>query len=171
MNNLLVIFAIIGAAAASTLTFNEFWPLNEVEIYLDELARDYSDIASVTRSTQTTREGRQIRIFNINRGGTSKPTIFIESGLRPREWLSPMTSLYIIHEIVEHYYDFEDLLNRVNFIIIPVANPDGYAFSFTAGNRNWNKNRNPVSLTCIGADLGRNFNYQFLGGSDVSFLK
>lgn len=34
-------------------------------------------------------------------------------------------------------------------------------------NRNWNKNRRDVSPSCIGVDLNRNFQYQFLGWSDV----
>lgn len=37
-------------------------------------------------------------------------------------------------------------------------------------NRNWNKNRRAVSPTCIGVDLNRNFQYQFLGSSDVNMI-
>jgi murein tripeptide amidase MpaA len=79
-----------------------------------------------------------------------------------------MTALYIIHEIVEHSSEFTDILNKVNFVILPVANPDGYEFSHTS-DRSWIKNRRQVSLSCFGVDLNRNFQYHFSASSDVRF--
>lgn len=38
-----------------------------------------------------------------------------------------MTAMYILHEISAHAYEFEDLLNSLDFVIIPVANPGQYA--------------------------------------------
>jgi hypothetical protein len=34
-----------------------------------------------------------------------------------------MTAVYFIHEIVEHYYEFDAILNEIEFIVIPLANP------------------------------------------------
>lgn len=79
-----------------------------------------------------------------------------------------MVNVYIIHEIVEHYYDFADILDRVDLVFLAVANPDGYIFSFTSGNRNWNKNRRAVGSGCIGVDLNRNFQFSFTQSNDAS---
>lgn len=70
----------------------------------------------------TTYQGRPIQAFIVRRG-VPKPTIVVEAGLRPREWLAPMAALYCIHELVEHGYDFDDVLDFVDLVFITVANP------------------------------------------------
>lgn len=64
----------------------------------------------------------------------------------------------------------EELLSRFHFILIPVANPDGYAYTWN-GNRFWRKNRRPnhllsrltqifkqtEALLPYGVDLNRNY--------------
>lgn len=79
-----------------------------------------------------------------------------------------MTAMYIVHEIVEHDYEFEDILSKVDIVLIPVANPDGFVYTHTT-DRNWNKNRRAVSSNCFGTDLNRNFQYHFTSSGDVSF--
>jgi hypothetical protein len=86
-----------------------------------------------------------------------------------REWLGVMSSLYLIHELVEHAYEFETLLEEIDFLVIPVANPDGYRYTHTT-NRAWNKNRHVINANCVGVNLNANFRYQFLATSDVRQL-
>lgn len=91
----------------------------------------------------------------------------VNNYLKNREWISVMTAVYFIHEIVEHYYEFEAILDAVEFVIIPVANPDGYVYTQT--NRQWNKNRQATANpACPGVDVNANFRQAFLSGSDVS---
>lgn len=73
-----------------------------------------------------------------------------------------MTAMYFIHEVVEYSYEFEEILNFVEFVVIPVANPDGYAFTFSS-DRQWNKNRrfNTGNPSCPGVDVNANFNHAF----------
>ena len=101
-----------------------------------------------------------------------------------------MSALYFIHELVEHNYDFDDILDRVDIVFVPVANPgkfltkswlvsnktklflkkylilDGYVFTHTT-DRMWNKNRRTVATGCVGADLSQNFGHRFLTSGDV----
>jgi hypothetical protein len=49
--------------------------------------------------------------------------IFIEAGVRPREWIGVMTALYFLHELVEHHYEFDAILDAVDIVVVPVANP------------------------------------------------
>lgn len=41
-----------------------------------------------------------------------------------------MSVLYLLHELVENYAANLDLLKEVDWVIVPVVNPDGYAYTF-----------------------------------------
>lgn len=76
-----------------------------------------------------------------------------------------MSVVYLIHELVEHNSEYQDMMGS-DWVIVPVANPDGYEFSHTS-NRMWRKNRFPSSILCTGIDLNRNFAYMWSSGSNV----
>ncbi|XP_047998309.1 carboxypeptidase B-like [Leguminivora glycinivorella] len=51
----------------------------------------------------------------------------------------------------------QDLLHNIDWIILPIANPDGYEFTHTSS-RYWRKNRATgfmVGNMCAGVDLNR----------------
>jgi len=60
-----------------------------------------------------------------------------------------------------------NLVDRFEFHILPLMNPDGSEFSFS--NTAWRKNRQPnAGSTCIGTDLNRNYQFQWnTGGSSA----
>lgn len=58
----------------------------------------------------------------------SKPVVFLESLLHAREWVTLPASLYAIHKLVIDVTE-RDLLEDIDWIILPIANPDGYVFS------------------------------------------
>ncbi|KAG5675311.1 hypothetical protein PVAND_005222 [Polypedilum vanderplanki] len=150
-----------------TIDFNHFWTYNEIVEYLEYLDTNFHDYGHIERYG-TTIEGRELVAFCIesdHHHRHSKPTIFIEAGVRPREWIGTMTALYFLHEFVEHHYEFDDILDAVDIVIIPVANPDGYVFTHTT-NRLWNKNRRAVGQNCFGVDINANFHYQFVSTND-----
>ncbi|TOF71443.1 hypothetical protein CGJ15_28030, partial [Vibrio parahaemolyticus] len=66
--------------------------------------------------------------------------IFIDGGIHAREWIAPATVTYIVNELVTHSDTYDDLLSNVNFYVMPVINPDGYAYTFT-DDRLWRKTR------------------------------
>ncbi|XP_058054282.1 zinc carboxypeptidase A 1-like [Anopheles bellator] len=166
MRSLLALPLFLALAAGSSLQFDRYWSAEEIRIYLNELAAEFPTYVSIS-SFGITSENRQIWGLNINENfDLSRPLVIVESGLRAREWVSPMVACSIMHELVEHHYEFEELLDRVNFLIIPLANPDGYEYSRTA-NRAWIKSRTPNGNGCFGTDLNRNFGYRWntVGGS------
>lgn len=96
MNKLIVILlasAIFAVAASATvkrpkhtIDFNHFWTFAEIDEYLEELQEDYPEL-TFEETYGRTAQGRDIEAFIVRRGaasGTPKPTIIIESGLRPR---------------------------------------------------------------------------------------
>lgn len=65
---------------------------------------------------------------------------------------------YIIDYLVENSENLE-----VDYYILPVANPDGYEYTFLT-DRLWRKNRRKAGSTgCLGVDLNRNFGYRWGG--------
>ncbi|CBQ72304.1 related to ECM14-involved in cell wall biogenesis and architecture [Sporisorium reilianum SRZ2] len=63
------------------------------------------------------------------------------------------------------------ILATFTLTVIPVANPDGYVYSWGT-NRMWRKNRQPnrfpSGLFCKGVDLNRNYDYAFASSSATS---
>ena len=54
-----------------------------------------------------------------------------------------------------------EVLEKFDFHIIPVVNPDGYAYSHKT-DRMWRKNRESTgSMACFGVDVNRNFDVGF----------
>ena len=56
-----------------------------------------------------------------------------------REWMSPAVVTYFIRELTENSANNEELLDNLDWYILPVANPDGY--TYTQFRRFWRKNR------------------------------
>ncbi|CAG9782462.1 unnamed protein product [Diatraea saccharalis] len=130
----------------------------EVAAYLQEIARTYPDIVSLENGGKSF-EGRDIWYLKISTTkfqDPSKPVVFMQSLLHAREWITLPATLYAIHKLVVDVSE-RDVLQDVDWIIMPIANPDGYVFSH-AESRFWRKNRaNNFVGICAGVDLNRNF--------------
>lgn len=100
------------------------------------LSNTFPDIAEVVVFGGTI-EGRQIRALRIVNeeilAERQLPAIFVTAGASARDWISVMAALELMHQLVEQYADFRDLVDRVEWFIIPIANPDGFEFSRTEG--------------------------------------
>ena len=133
-----------------------------------QLTYSYATMVSV-KSMGTTYEGRHINMVTVSlnpSAKSTKPAIFLECGIHAREWVSPATCLYAIDELIGSgqngllgqckysvlnlnrpfckLYFLTFLCPSDDFYIIPVTNPDGYAYTWD-GNRMWRKNRRPSS--------------------------
>lgn len=95
----------------------------------------------------------------------SKPQTASHSDSR-NFFLSPFRALYVISQLVENQKDNQDVLKKLNWVIMPVANPDGYVFTHKNA-RLWRKTRKPSSDNCVGTDANRNFGHKW-GGAGAS---
>ena len=70
-----------------------------------------------------------------------KPAMWIDGGIHAREWISPAAVTFMIRQLVE-VQDAEesDLLDNLDWYILPQVNPDGYEFT-RASDRLWRKTR------------------------------
>lgn len=97
-----------------------------------------------------------------------------------------MSTIYLAHQLIENSAQNSELLN-VDWVIVPVANPDGYEYTHTH-DRMWKKNRRIVTNNCVGVELNRleniinflkyftkpfmfysNFPFQYQAGASVRF--
>lgn len=145
--------------------FAEYKRFEAIDAYLDTLTDAAPSIASVETIGRSL-EDRPIRAIRISNAGPEAPAFVINGGLHAREWISVMTTACIADRLVRRYGSdsaVDDLLDRMAVYIVPVANPDGYVYSWDS-DRYWRKNRRDGH----GVDLNRNYPLAFgrKGSSD-----
>jgi len=130
---------------------------------MQKLAAQYPQKAS-TFSVGRSYENREMIGIKISSGGFNKPIVWVDGGIHAREWISPASTMYLIRELVTGN---NAALNKYDFHILPVFNPDGYEYTRTGGRaRLWRKTRSGNGW-CKGADPNRNWDSNFGGvGTD-----
>ncbi|NP_001089104.1 uncharacterized protein LOC733324 precursor [Xenopus laevis] len=116
-------------------------------------------------------EGRPIYLLKVGRPGVDKKAVLIDCGFHAREWITPAFCQWFVKEAVNSYgsdAQFTDLLNNLDFYIIPVLNVDGYVYTWT-NDRMWRKTRSATKNSkCFGTDPNRNFNAAWCTGGSTS---
>lgn len=154
--------------------FSYYWRHAEVNAYLDSLGKKYSDTVQVV-SIGKSYENRDMRAIEISRNGRitgNRPIIFVDATIHAREWIAPMVALELIYQLVENNQEHADILDSVDWMIVPMINVDGYEFTHT-NLRFWRKTRSQnKDSDCKGTDPNRNFDFKWAvsgTSSNVSF--
>ncbi|KAA0194709.1 hypothetical protein HAZT_HAZT010723 [Hyalella azteca] len=149
------------------MDWNSYHALEDIEGYLGWLNASTNGVVQVL-SAATTQEGRPVYVVRVNdRGATGpKKRIWIEGGIHAREWISPAATTFILHQVATNPDWQRTILPHTEWYFVPVANPDGYAHTFTGGRaRLWRKNRrvndNALPDRCNGVDLNRNWDLKW----------
>nr|XP_034827791.1 carboxypeptidase B-like [Maniola hyperantus] len=150
--------------------FQTYARYDEIVAYMERIERQYPEIVTLVNIGKSF-EGRDIKYLKIstsNFANPNKPIYFMDATMHAREWVTAPVTLYAIHRLVEDLREEDrDLLENIDWIILPVVNPDGYEFSHTdnrmwRGTRSVNETTNEVTNTsCIGVDPNRNFDVNF----------
>jgi murein tripeptide amidase MpaA len=151
--------------------FNTYRTRAEIEALMDQIAANYPHLASVSTIGASV-EGRPIRLIRLSgpdqpgnpRAG--RPVILVNGCQHAREWIGLMTTVFFVDRLAEEYgvnARLTALMDRLEFYIVPIVNPDGYEYTWTPNNRLWRKNRRPppTGSTCWGVDLNRNWGFQW----------
>jgi len=153
-------------SADHDMTWTEYHSLEDMYSFLDYLESTYDFVS--TESVGKSYEGRDMRVAKICKGGCgNKPAVWIDGGIHAREWISPAAVTWMLREVVENDAEHPDLLENMDWYILPDHNPDGYAFTRDS-NRMWRKTRSEHGsiFGCKGVDPNRNWGYQWnTGGS------
>ncbi|XP_026751817.2 carboxypeptidase B-like [Galleria mellonella] len=143
-----------------SISWDTYYNHDEINNHLDELAAEYPELVTVINAGLTY-EGRQIKYVRISTTrfeDPRKPVIIIDAAVHAREWVTPPVALYLINQLVIDVVD-NQLTDGIDWIIIPVVNPDGYEYSINV-DRLWRKTRSrahPNAEACPGIDGNRNF--------------
>lgn len=84
----------------------------------------------VTQQARRTRDGR-------------RPAVVYLSAQHAREWITPEMTRRLARYVIDGYYEdrsIRRLLRTTELWFVPVANPDGYDYTFEPGQRLWRKN-------------------------------
>ncbi|MFA6046708.1 MAG: M14 family zinc carboxypeptidase [Phycisphaerales bacterium] len=151
--------------------FSTYRTLDEINQHMLDLVAAYPGMASSFNIGQSL-EGRTtygMRFSGPDLPGNpraSRPAIFFQGCQHAREWISPMTNMYLADQMLERYATdsrVRSVLDQCEVIVIPVVNPDGYAYTWTPNNRLWRKNRRPNAVGSFGVDMNRNWDLGFGG--------
>lgn len=166
-----------GIHVASEVFFKLYRPLLSIDAWLGLLEQTYPDIVTIEVIGQTF-EGRDYKVVHVSVpdddvSHSEKKTVVITGGVHAREWISVSTTLYSIYEMLNNYEENPDTrkqLAKLDFLFIPVLNPDGYEYSWTT-DRLWRKNRQHVEggddSGCTGIDIDHSYDYHWTQSSDT----
>ena len=141
---------------------NIYHTIEEIEERIKWLENMYPDILS--RCTLgTTYEGRKIEALVLRKDSSlTRPVIWIDCGVHAREHITIPVCLRALDKLLESFKFIdpnENLLAMYDFFILPIANPDGYVYTWDH-DRYWRGNRRPHNCG-YGVDPNRNFPIKF----------
>lgn len=142
--------------------FDEFRDYKAITARMQELAELAPDRVRM-HALGTSVENRPIWALQIGNGPTP---MLINGTQHAREWIASMTAICIADRTVrDHERDLRirAFLERTTLWVVPVVNPDGYQYSWSA-NRYWRKNRRGGH----GVDLNRNWSVAWGGDGSSS---
>lgn len=103
--------------------------LEEIYTFLNKMKQQHPNEVEliVLGNSSENREIRGVKLFR----GVNKSRIFLEGGIHAREWISPATILFLIHELLTSQNPAVLALREYEFHIVPTVNPDGYVYTHT----------------------------------------
>jgi hypothetical protein len=146
--------------------YDDFKTYDEINAHLEALAAARPDLAH-TEVIGKTLQGRDIHAIRITGPGSpeDRPAFLIDGCQHAREWITPMMVMYTAEQLLAKYDAdprVRTVVDAMEFLIVPVVNPDGYVYTWTT-NRLWRKNRRDNGGGSFGVDLNRNWGYQWGG--------
>ncbi|GAB0095999.1 uncharacterized protein DMENIID0001_114470 [Sergentomyia squamirostris] len=196
----------VELAQGHPVTFYRYHRFDDIVKFLEFLQRKYPEnvelshfgrsyeglplimvkVFSQSNGTMELRMSRKIKSSSIGRK-YSKPVVLIEAGSHGREWISPAVAMWILNTLasgIGRNDSHSEIFRSVDWLIVPVLNPDGYEYTHTY-DRLWRKTRSiprpekPSFLSslsfwnwfqgdsseevqnCTGTDLNRNWEYEW----------
>ncbi|KFO32777.1 Carboxypeptidase B [Fukomys damarensis] len=120
-----------GRATGHSYTKYNNW--KTIEDWTQQVAAENPDL--ISRSViGTTFEGRSMHLLKVGKAKPNKPAVFIDCGFHAREWISPAFCQWFVREAVRTYgqeIQMTELLDKLDFYILPVFNIDGYVYTWT----------------------------------------
>jgi Zinc carboxypeptidase/Immune inhibitor A peptidase M6 len=155
-------------AAQSVEVFRPYSGAGGLREEYEQAARDNRRIAKLV-TFGTTVQGKPIVALKVTKDPEKtdgrKPSVLYLGAQHAREWITPEMNRRLMHYILDGYNTsrrIRKLVDTRELWFVPVANPDGYDWSFTPGQRLWRKNLRDNNgdgqiTPGDGVDLNRNY--------------
>ncbi|CAH2100212.1 unnamed protein product [Euphydryas editha] len=139
----------------------EFYDWENILSWINSYAKKSSTFKKTVIAK--TFEKRDIFILNLSKG-KKKPIVFIVGGEDGKDWMSSALILSLFTKLLDRKNSLNTLLTKFDFYLLPILNPDGFAFS-KKQDRLWSKNRKVFSTqkkcqegnVAVGVDIARNW--------------
>jgi hypothetical protein len=144
-------------AAGSHVVFRPYRGPGSIAEELARLAAAHRDITKLVTIGRTV-QGQDIVALKVTRRARTtrdgqRPAVLYMGGQHAREWITPELVRRLAHQVVEGYGSdaaLTDLVDGTELWFVPVANPDGYDYTFTPGHRQWRKNLRDMPWPVMG---------------------
>lgn len=83
------------------------------------------------KNSETVTSGKSLKgntitgLHLFGNGGKGKPAIVFHGTVHAREWIGTMVTEYIMYNLLTGYGSDQSYLDKYDFYIFPVVNPDG----------------------------------------------
>ncbi|KAI5953329.1 ECM14 [Candida jiufengensis] len=156
----------------SELFFKEYRDLATINSWLNLIQITYPNIVNIEEIGETY-EHKKLKVVHFQVPNDDiehheKKTIVITGGVHAREWISVSSTLYLIYQFIQLFNSWPNskILTELNFLFIPVFNPDGYEYTWTT-DRLWRKNRQETPIPkCFGIDIDHSYDYHWTKSTD-----
>ncbi len=159
--------------AAGDGVFRPYSGRNGLKQEILDTGRAHPDLTKV-ESIGKTVNGQDILAVKLTKGAAksrdgSKPATLYLSNQHAREWITPEMTRRLMHYYLDNYGKdprSTKIVDSTELWFVISANPDGYDYTFTPGNRLWRKNLRDNNgdgkiTSADGVDPNRNFPYKW----------
>lgn len=135
----------------------------------EQMAADHPRITKLVSIGKTV-NGQDIIAVKVSKNADrlkdgKRPSVLYMGAQHAREWITPEMNRRLLDHVLDGYgrdRRITKLVETTELWFVPVANPDGYDYTFEPGQRLWRKNLRDnngdgVITTADGVDLNRNF--------------
>lgn len=122
-----------SSSLADLTWFTAYHAYNSHITWLNELRTQFPNRSSIVTSGNSV-EGRPITGIHIfgSGGSGSKPAVLFHGNVHAREWITSKTVEYFAYQLLTQYSnstEVKTLVDKYDFYLFPVVNPDGFSFS------------------------------------------
>ena len=135
------------AAKEGNTVFRSYSEPGGIKDELVRTATEHPDLAKLVVIGKTVR-GQDIVAVKVTHDAAavrdgSRPAVLYSAAQHAREWITPEMDRRLMHHYIDAYGtdpEITKIVNTTELWFVPVANPDGYDYTFTEGHRLWRKN-------------------------------
>lgn len=123
-----------------SINYDRYWSYAEIVDWMQHIKKKYPEITEIFQFGRT--EGgvdiMGIRVTNEEHLAQKElPIVFITAATSAKDWITAMSAVNVIYMLAEYRNFHGEIVDDIDWYILPVANPDGYNFSMTEGVRNY----------------------------------